>query len=168
MHSLPEADIGLGETVYQIHAKPFVAYLKRGKIYSIEGFKMLVLGGALSIDKMYRKPNISWWENEYWSEQEKNNLFNLIKTENNFDFVISHTGPQHINNILCRYWNFNPAKFKDEVAILNDEIHDKINFKQWYCGHWHMDGSYYDSKNKREYHYLWKKTVVILAVSSSV
>ena len=46
-----ETDIGIGETVYQIQDKPFVAYLKRGKTYTIDGFKFLVLGGALSLDK---------------------------------------------------------------------------------------------------------------------
>jgi hypothetical protein len=66
---IPEADIGLGETVYRI--SPQVSYLKRGKIYTIDGFKFLVLGGALSIDLAYRIPGISWWAAEYWSEQEK-------------------------------------------------------------------------------------------------
>ena len=30
----PEVDIGIGQTVYQIQAEPFVAYLKRGKAYT--------------------------------------------------------------------------------------------------------------------------------------
>ena len=51
MKNIPEADIGLGEAVYQINAEPFVAYFKRGKIYTIDGIKFSVLGGALSIDK---------------------------------------------------------------------------------------------------------------------
>jgi hypothetical protein len=57
MKDLTEIDIGIGENVYQIQEKPFVAYLKRGKVYTIDGFKMLVLGGALSPDKNYRKIN---------------------------------------------------------------------------------------------------------------
>jgi len=31
---IPETDIGIGETVYQIRDIPFVAYLKRGKVYN--------------------------------------------------------------------------------------------------------------------------------------
>jgi hypothetical protein len=31
MSGLTETDIGIGGTVYQINADPFVAYLKRGK-----------------------------------------------------------------------------------------------------------------------------------------
>ena len=90
MSDLTEVDIGIGETVYQIQAEPFVAYLKRGKVYLINGIKFLVLGGALSIDKAYRKPNISWWEREYWSEKEKDDVFKLLETENTFDCILSH------------------------------------------------------------------------------
>jgi hypothetical protein len=71
---LPEVDIGIGEKVILVNEKPFVAYLKRGKVYTINGFTFLVLGGALSIDQEFRKEGISWWENEYWSAKEKKML----------------------------------------------------------------------------------------------
>jgi hypothetical protein len=92
---MPEVDLGLGETVWQ--AAPQVFYLKRGKIYLIDGFKFLVLGGALSIDMIFRIPGISWWINEYWSQQEKEAVFALLERENSFDFVLSHTGPHRVN-----------------------------------------------------------------------
>jgi 3-oxoacid CoA-transferase subunit A len=58
---LPEEDIGIGEKVIIVNkSKPFVAYLKRGKIYNIDGYKILVLGGALSIDKDRRIEGESW------------------------------------------------------------------------------------------------------------
>jgi hypothetical protein len=64
---LQEVDIGIGEKVIQIKKeKPFTAYLKRGKIYKIESYKFLVLGGTKKNKKEFRKPNRSWWENEYW------------------------------------------------------------------------------------------------------
>jgi len=73
LHKL-EKDIGFGEKVYVINKEyTFVAYLKRGKVYNIDGFKFLVLGGGLSIDKSTRKKNdkegnnLTWWKNEYWS-----------------------------------------------------------------------------------------------------
>ena len=50
---LPEVDIGIGEKAVLVNKeKPFIAYLKRGKIYTIENYKFLVLGGALSIDSV--------------------------------------------------------------------------------------------------------------------
>jgi len=162
MKNLAEADIGIGETVYQIKDEPFVAYLKRGKVYTIEGIKFLVLGGALSIDKRWRKPGISWWEQEYWSEKEKKDVFKLLKTENTFDFVISHTGPYHINQILFGYLTSSyTEKFHDEVASLNDEIYRRIRFNEWWCGHWHQDMYYCEEDTGQGYQYLYKSTKIL-------
>ncbi|MDR0322790.1 MAG: metallophosphoesterase [Treponema sp.] len=166
MKNVPEEDIGLGETVYKIKAKPFVAYLKRGKVYVIDGIKFLVLGGALSIDKNRRIPNKSWWENEYWDEREKEYLYKLLETENSFDCVISHIGPHHINQKLFLLGGASMAflshpKFKDEVAFLNDEIHKSIKFKEWWSGHWHEDKYHYNKSTKRKYQYLYRTTKIL-------
>ena len=161
MKDLTETDIGLGETVCQINTEPFVAYLKRGKIYTIDGIKFLVLGGALSIDLCYRIPDRSWWSNEYWTEQEKNDVFKLLETENAFDCVISHTGPHHMNSKLFGHQMFNEDKFVDEVALLNDQIHNRIQFKEWFCGHWHEDRHSYNDVSKQGYRYLYETTNII-------
>jgi 3-oxoacid CoA-transferase subunit A len=161
MDDVPETDIGIGETVYQINDKPFVAYLKRGKVYTIDGIKFLVLGGALSVDKIDRTPNKSWWEKEYWTEQEERDVFKLLETDNNFDCVISHTGPHHINMRLFESIAFSKEKFYDEVAFLNDEICSKIEFREWWCGHWHQNKYYFDAETKHGYHYLYKATKIL-------
>jgi hypothetical protein len=162
MSDVPEADIGIGETVYQINANPFVAYLKRGKVYTIDGFKFLVLGGALSIDKIDREPNKSWWEKEYWTEQEKRDMFKLLETENTFDCVLSHTGPHHINQELFgNRTTVDPEKFTDEVAFLNDKIYQRIHFHEWWCGHLHQNKYHYDEISFHGYQYLYKSTKIL-------
>jgi len=168
MSNLTETDIGIGETVYPINSVPFVAYLKRGKIYTIDGFKFLVLGGALSIDMARRIPGLSWWKEEYWSEQEKRDLFKLLKKENTFDFVISHTGPHHINEKLFESLLVYHQKFKDETALLNDEIHKRIQFKEWWCGHWHQDVYYYNKAAKKGYQYLYRTTKILDKVENQI
>ncbi|MDR1220487.1 MAG: metallophosphoesterase [Treponema sp.] len=160
MDDLEEADIGIGETVYKIHENPFVAYLKRGKIYTIDGFTFLTLGGALSIDLEYRIPNVSWWENEYWSEWEKEELFRLLKKERSFDFVLSHTGPNSINK-KAQSKTTNIDKFLDKVAVLNDEVDNMILCKQWWCGHWHNDIYHFDTHKNRGYQYLYYDTAIL-------
>jgi hypothetical protein len=161
MNNIPEIDIGIGETVYQIHDKPLVAYLKRGKVYIIDGFKMLVLGGALSIDKNRRTPGKSWWKEEYWSEQEKQDVLKLLETENAFDCVLSHTGPHTINQTLFYSGDFDPQKYHDEVALLNDRIRKLITFKKWWCGHWHQDTYYTDAQTGQEFYYLYRTTKIL-------
>jgi hypothetical protein len=160
---LPEIDIGIGEKVIVVNReKPFVAYLKRGKIYKIEGYTFLVLGGALSIDKEYREPDKSWWKQEYWTETEKNALFHLIKRNSNFDYVLSHTGPSRINETISPLHRVGMLPvFFDEVAALNERIDCKISCKQWFCGHWHKDKYYYDVNLQRGYQYLYRKTALM-------
>jgi 3-oxoacid CoA-transferase subunit A len=168
MVNVPEVDIGIGGKICKIKDKPFIAYLKRGKVYNIDGFKMLILGGALSIDKIKRVKNISWWENEYWSEQEKHDIFSLLETDNTFDYVISHTGPDRINKLLFMDFSVYSPKFADKVALLNDTIHDKINFTEWWCGHWHADIDYQDAKTGHMYRYLYRETKVVEKRSEGV
>jgi len=160
---LPEIDIGIGEKVIVIReASPFVAYLKRGKVYYINNRKILVLGGALSIDQDRREPEISWWKNEYWTKEEENELFALLEKEHDFDYVLSHTGPHRINKTVFQYMpDIDELKFSDEVGYLNDKIDAKITFKQWFCGHWHYNFSYFDEEFKRGYQYLYKDTAII-------
>jgi len=160
---LPEIDLGIGEKVIMVNKEnPFVAYLKRGKVYTIENSTFLVLGGALSIDKEFRKPNKSWWKQEYWSEEEKTNLFYMLEKNSNFDYVLSHTGPSRINVTMSpfRRLGIMPAFF-DEVAALNEQIDGKITCKQWFCGHWHKDKYFQDPNLQRGYQYLYRTTALL-------
>ena len=166
MSNIPETDIGIGEMVYQINTNPFVAYLKRGKVYTIDGFKFLVLGGALSIDKDDREPNKSWWEKEYWTEQEKQDMFKLLESENTFDCVLSHTGPNRINKLLFDYPEHSSKLINDEVAHLNDQIDMRIQYREWWCGHWHRDIYHYDENHG--YQYLYKTTKILDRVENKM
>jgi hypothetical protein len=168
MNDMPETDIGIGETVYQINANPFTAYLKRGKIYTIDGIKFLVLGGALSVDRASRKPNKTWWEKEYWTAQEKQDVLKLLENDNTFDCVISHTGPRHINKLLFEYLTPFNEKFNDEVGYLNNVIHSRIQFREWLCGHWHEDEYYFDEKKKQGYQYLYRSTRIVEKVDDKL
>jgi len=156
-----ETDIGIGETVYHIHDDPFVAYLKRGKVYTIDRYKFLVLGGARSLDKKKRIPDKTWWEGEYWSEKEKSELFKLLEADNKFDLVISHTGPHRINYL--KFGDMGDIYFHDEVAFLNDQIDERIQFHEWFYSHWMYanDEFYIDPETGRKYQYLFKTTRLI-------
>jgi hypothetical protein len=153
-----ETDIGIGNTVYQINETPFVAYLQRGKIYTMDNRDFLVLGGALSIDKIFRTPGKTWWKEEYWSDEEKEAVLRLLDNRNTFDYVLSHTGPERINRLLfCGP----SAKHTDKVSLLNDTLDGKIICKQWFCGHWHKDKYYYDETRRRAYQYLYDKLALL-------
>ena len=160
--TLPEVDIGIGETVYLVNRDPFVAYLKRGKVYLIDGIKFLVMGGALSIDQEFRIPGRSWWKEEYWTAGEEAGLFELLAADSGFDYVLTHTGPDSVNLKLFGGHFPDSAKFTDEVAKLNDTVDSRIKCKGWFCGHWHHDQIYSDDEKNRFYQYLYRETELLL------
>jgi len=161
INNLPEVDIGIGETVYQISAKPFIAYLKRGKTYSIEGIKILALGGVFSPAVTYRRLDITPLECKYWSEKGRQDLFNLLNKDNVFDIVISNTGPHSINKYLFESQNPSSKKLQDETAFFYDEIEAKIDCREWWCGCWHQNVYCYDEISNRGYQYLYKRTKIL-------
>jgi hypothetical protein len=49
----------------------------------------------------------------------------------------------------------------DEVAKLNDDIHGRIHFHEWWCGHWHRDRYFYNTETNCGYQYLYRTTKII-------
>jgi hypothetical protein len=143
-----EDDIGIGETVYPMWSKPLIAQPKCGKVYSIEGFKILVLGG---------------FPGKYWDMNGKKHseLLELLDAGNTFDLVVSPTGPHCINKKL--FGEEQPEHFRkyEYDGILMDDIHDGIQFREWWCGYWHKDLYYFDEETGRGYQYLYRSTKVV-------
>jgi hypothetical protein len=146
-------DIGIGEKVYEVYNNLY--YLQRGFIYKIEGLDFLALGGALSIDKVWRIEDEqrtnrkSWWSQEYWNYQEEHDCLDRIKNAH-IDYVLSHTGPNHVNEIVfLNNKNIVKNKFNDKVAIFNDAIDEQVQFKHWFYGHFHEEAYNIEIMGKR-------------------
>jgi len=117
--------------------------LNRGEIYEIDNRKFLALSGALSIDKNYRVEGESYWKNELWNyEEEKRCLENLDKNNWEVDYVISHTCPSSVADIiLAKYLNISyNAKITDPtVKFFQFLLDNGLKFKEWHFGHFHID-----------------------------
>ena len=139
-----------GSTVLKVSDNVF--YLKRGEIYTIDEKSFLVLGGAMSDDKAWRKPHESWWEQEEWSEEKKKFCFAKIKENNEFDYVLSHTGPSAgialTDDFFCNEENLKQLH-RDSNVVLNDKIDSSISYKKWFFGHWHCDWGYEHYKESK-------------------
>jgi hypothetical protein len=158
-----EEDAELGETVFKIKKnKPYVAYLKKGKVYNIDGIRFLVLGGGLSIKKDNNIEELQFIQGN-WSKQEEQDLFKLLETENEFDYVLSHTGPHRVNEILFKEKVATFCGAIDIVAEMNDKIDKNIKCCGWLCGHWHRNDHHYEKDTNRHYYYLNKVTTIILS-----
>jgi len=120
-----------------------VHFIERGETITIGSKRFLVLGGAKSIDKCYRREFISWWKQEYWSKSEIDLLMQKLETDNVFDYVLSHTGTTEAKFDLIgineKYRDY--ELFKDDIETLNAEIEKLITFNHWYYAHYHEDKS---------------------------
>ena len=117
-----------------------VIHLMRGEIYEIEGKTFFCFGGALSIDKAFRIPYFSWWEEEEATpEQIAYAKANLQKHGNSVDYILTHTMPE---KVISQYFEYIP----DKTSEFLNEVLDTTNYQAWFCGHFHKD------RYLKEYH----------------
>lgn len=113
-----------------------VIHLMRGEVYDIDGKTFLTFGGAVSIDKAYRKENVTWWRQEDATIDDLARAYVTLKKHNNkVDYVITHTIPERYISKIDGL----KSTFFDKTAMFLDDIYARIEFKRWYAGHFHID-----------------------------
>jgi predicted phosphodiesterase len=118
-----------------------IFHLMRGQVFTLEGKKIFTLGGASSHDKETRQENISWWERELPNYSEIIEATdNLEKNDYKVDYIITHCMPSSlIPEILTKEF----IQY-DSLTNFLDMVKDTVEFKRWYCGHYHTDYNYTD------------------------
>lgn len=120
---------------------PNIIHLRRGQIFEIDGVKFFTLGGALSLDKNLRKPHVSWWEEELISNKEIMVSYDNLKKNNlKVDYIITHAGPRSFaKNLFESFGSPFYAHDNTEIHLESLILGTGIEFKHWYCGHYHID-----------------------------
>lgn len=113
-----------------------IYYLLRDAVYTISGKTFLVVGGALSADKEYRTPDVSWWEMETLTKEEESNILSILDEKRDFDYVLSHTCPSWLVYQMLDYTNV--LKINDPVAKFLSFIEERIDYTEWHFGHLHV------------------------------
>lgn len=117
-----------------------IYHLKRGEIYTISGAKFFCMGGAKSIDKIYRKENISWWKEEEPNWRELNyGLANLEKHNFKVDYILGHTTSNTGMRLLSQKCNFDFSLKNENLNDYFEEVCKLTQFKKFYFGHFHVD-----------------------------
>ena len=128
-----------GGTVWYEEKYPNILFAKDGEIFDIEGTKHLVIGGAYSVDKFYRlSHDCGWWEDEQPSEKIKQYVEQQIK-EKEFDVILSHTCPFKYEPIETFLPGIAQSNVDTSTEEWLDKIEESVNYKAWYCGHWHIN-----------------------------
>ena len=130
-----------GGIVYEEAEFPNLHFAKDGEIYDLEGAKSIVIGGAYSVDKWHRlQLDIAWFPDEQPSAQIKQDVEAALCAANwNVDVVFSHTCPFKYEPIEVYMPAVDQSKVDKSTEQWLDTIEDKLNYKRWYCGHWHVN-----------------------------
>ena len=117
-----------------------IVHLTRGQVFEFNGEKYFTMGGARSVDKMYRTPYVSWWPEEIPSATDfMHGFLNLAANGSKVDYVLTHEGPQTVVKMLYNSQGMDYYDLGGGVDRQLDSVAQSIDFKHWFFGHHHMD-----------------------------
>jgi 3-oxoacid CoA-transferase subunit A len=107
----------------------------------LDGRKTIVIGGAYSVDKFYRlRRGMDWFDDEQPSKEIKGYVeSSLENTGWEVDVVLSHTCPEKYIPTEAFMPGLDQSTVDRSTETWLDTIEDRLEYKQWFCGHWHID-----------------------------
>lgn len=128
--------------VYYEDDYPNILFAKDGEIYDFGDNKVLVIGGAYSVDKYYRiQMGYKWYESEQPSIETKNKILEVVNKTKSIDIVLSHTCPYKYLPCEAFLSGVDQSKVDQTTEKFLDELERNLNYKKWYCGHYHIEKS---------------------------
>lgn len=147
-----------GGKVYYEPKYPNIYFAIDGEIYTFEGKKYMVVGGAHSVDKMRcLDEGTPFWYDEMPDDAVKATVeLNLQKEENKIYGMMTHTCPIDYlptEMFLSTRQNASikrkPRKAKSKKLFKPDidrsteiwlgKLEKKLDYEVWFCGHYHVD-----------------------------
>lgn len=128
-------------------------------------FRTLVIPGAYSIDKDWRKiQGWSWFEQEQLSKEERTAGFKTIEATNLcVDVVLSHTCPFAYEPVDLFFPGMDQSKVDKTMEHYLDSIEGSISYKAWLWGHYHKFRDYQVGANGKKKLMLFNDYAVNLA-----
>lgn len=128
-----------GGIVWYEEEYPNLLFAKDGEIYTLNGLNYLAIGGAYSVDKHLRiRRGVGWWEDEQPSDETKRYVEEQIRAHK-VDVILSHTCPRKYIPTEVFLPMVDQSTVDNSTEIWLDQIEEVVNYKAWYCGHWHTD-----------------------------
>ena len=124
--------------VYVEPEYPNILFAKDGEVYNLGGKKAIAIGGAYSIDKMWRVEGQSWWPDEQPSPAIKARVERALdQLDWKIDIVLSHTTPMKYEPIETFLPGIDQSRVDKSTEEWLDGIEDRLDYCRWYCGHYH-------------------------------
>lgn len=128
-----------GGKVFIEEEYPNLIFAKNGELYEIDNKKVLLIGGAYSVDKNYRIIyGHPWFKDEQLSKEEMNNILNKYKGQH-IDIVLSHTCPLKYEPTEVFMKGINQSDVDKSMEKFLDKVEESIDYDKWYCAHYHTE-----------------------------
>ena len=130
-----------GGTVYIEEEFPNLFFAKDGEVYDLEGTKAIAIGGAYSVDKWYRlQCDLHWFPDEQPSVEIKTRVEKKLDDLGwQIDAVLTHTCPYGYIPREAFMSCVDQSTVDNSTELWLDTLEKKLNYKAWYCGHWHIE-----------------------------
>ena len=128
-----------GGKVFIEEEYPNLIFAKNGELYDIDNKKVLVIGGAYSVDKNYRIIyGHPWFKDEQLSKEEMDKILNKYNGQH-IDIVLSHTCPLKYEPTEVFIKGINQIDVDKSMENFLDKVEESIDYDKWYCGHYHTE-----------------------------
>lgn len=132
-----------GGAVFVEDEFPNILFAKDGEVYDLDGARAIAIGGAYSVDKWYRLENgLKWFANEQPDDKIKARVeAKLDELDWKVDIVLSHTCPFGYEPTEAFLPGVDQSLVDTSTEVWLDQIEHRLEYKRWYCGHWHIEKS---------------------------
>ncbi len=128
-----------GGKVYVEDDYPHLIFAKDGEEYNIDGYSVLVIGGAYSVDKDIRLVRgMRWFKDEQLTQDEMKVIKDRVKGKH-YDFVLTHTCPYKYEPVEMFLPDMDQSSIDKSMEHFLDEVEESIDYDKWYCGHYHTE-----------------------------
>lgn len=121
---------------------------------NLDGLRILLAGGSVSIDRQHRQGTNTFWQNEIFTFDD-HKLSKSLHGLDNLDIVVTHSAPKEfwpydLGKLVRNYISSDPELLEDlqndreQHSLLLKALVNKFQPKTWYYGHFHSiaDGIY--------------------------
>ena len=134
-----------GGAVHQVATS--ILHLKRGQLFNIDGCRIFTMGGATSseYDRTHRIQGKTWFTEEIPNEQERTTALETLDAADwDCDFVITHCAPSSSAQGISEHTDRLKIHPMDEYTDWLQTIQDRLTYRHWFCGHYHIDAQIQD------------------------